>query len=243
MHFRLLGIVTVLAATMLPARAPAEICGDVLLLNEQRPGEGRGILWISERAFSAALDPSCRGLENLPGRYRSTLKPQPDCISEPPETPGWPPGAPTEKRVTGAWMEKAEAIVTGIVTEVEPGLDGSNGHVLTRVRARVTEVIRSAPGKGEVESQVSFLEPGGRMWIDGHLYCTDVPSSVHAWRPGDVVLLAGDVGGTNDPTLVLTTGMPLRIVEGRAFPPASWSPNGGFLDLVEVRSAFGAPKP
>jgi len=244
MRCRLLGIVAVLAATVLPARASGEICEDVLSFNEERPGEGRALLWMSERFFSEPLDPSCRDHEKLQARKRCSLRPQPNCSSaEEPVAPGWPPGNPTEKRVTGAWLEYAEAIVIGIVTETEPGLGGSYGHVLTRVRARVTEVIRSAPGKVEVESQVSFLAPGGRMWIDGHLYCTDAPSWVHAWRPGDIVLLAGDVGGTNDPTLVLESGMTLRIVEGRAFPPASWSPDGGFVDLAEVRSAYGTAQP
>ena len=237
-----LGTYVALAAIALPLPALPETCKEILLLNEEFAGEGRVILWVSERAFSSDLDPNCRDLSTVPVQIKSTLRPQPTCVAEQPEWTG-SEDVPTARRVTGAWLEWSPVILTGIVTDVEPGLSGSRGHVLTRVQARVTEVIRGALGAVAVDGQVSFLEAGGRLMIDGALYCTDVPTSVHSWRPGDSVLLAGDAGQASDPTLILPSGMPLRIVDGRAYPPEAWSATGGSLDIDDVRAAFGATKP
>lgn len=243
MHARLLRICVALLALALPTRAVPETCREILLLNEEFAGEGRVILWVSERAFSSELDPNCRDFSTVPAQIRSTLRPQPTCVAEQPEWTGSLQGVPTARRVTGAWMEKSPVILTGVVTDVEPGLSGSRGHVLTRVQARVTEVIRGALGSVAVGNQVSFLAQGGRLTIDGAEYCTDVPSAVHQWHQGDSVLLAGEAGQASDPTLILPNGMPLRIVDGRAYPPETWSPAGGSLDIDDVRSAFGGPKP
>lgn len=233
MCFRRLGIVAVLVATFLASPALAQPCADILTEAPTDAQHEAPLMWISQRAFMGQLEAGCGDQEELLTWKRRQIRPIGRCSVAAEES------ATGRGPVTNEWGKNSEVVLVGVVTETETGMGGFGGHVATLVRARTTEVIADSSSRDQPWTTFSFLVFGGHLTIDGNSYCSVTPSWDFQWRAGDTVVVSGIAGFASDPNLVGRYGMPLKVVDGRAFPPESWSPNGGSLSLAEIRAAFG----
>lgn len=241
MKCRSLGFVALWVAGACAPPLRAETCLDVITEVAGPGGEEGALLWISERAFSGPLDPACNQFERSIEWIRCRLRPPDRCRPADPiyQGPGAPPDTPETHRLRSDLFRYSKEILVGVVVATEPGLGFFGGHAESRVRGRVTEVIRSMPGSHSIDSRVAFLVDGGRSTIDGHVYCADLPAGARQWRAGDEFLVAGEPGLTTDPDLIVPDAMVLRVVGGRALPSESWPLDAGSLELEEIRGRFG----
>lgn len=242
-RIRSLGIVLALIANTLTGTAWAQTCQDVLTELPTDPEHEGALIWISERALLGQPGPDCGEWQELLARTRKRLRPQEKCSLRDEETRPWLGAEAGPPRLSAEWGKNSEVVLVGRVVETEPGLSGFGGYVITLVRARVIEVIQDSSSRAEAWDEFSFLVFGGRLAIDGNAYCSDTPASEFQWRLGDVAVVSGIAGYASDSKLVGLDWIPLRVMDGRAYPPDTWSPVGGSLALEEIRAAFGGGKP
>lgn len=246
MRYRPLGMAACVLATLFPTPAPAQGCDQILTFRlwEDTPPLS---LWIGERILSGRADPSCGGEEALGVRWweKKVARAAAGCEPVKGAMEG-PSSVPNVTKLKLSYLNAfCDVVAVGEVTGTEVGLygQGDNADVYTRVRIRVTEMIRNVPRGGEVGDSLTFLVPGGSLTTSrGQHFCSELPPWARDWQPGESVLLAGRYGA-NDPTFVFDNFFPLQVVDGRAFAPRDFMPNAESVSLEEIRAAAGAVSP
>lgn len=188
MRYRPLGMAACVLATLFPTPAPAQGCDQILTFRlwEDTPPLS---LWIGERILSGRADPSCGGEEALGVRWweKKVARAAAGCEPVKGAMEG-PSSVPNVTKLKLSYLNAfCDVVAVGEVTGTEVGLygQGDNADVYTRVRIRVTEMIRNVPRGGEVGDSLTFLVPGGSLTTSrGQHFCSELPPWARDWQPG-----------------------------------------------------------